>query len=146
MTECGRRFDEALLSGLLDGALTQQDEQRVRVHLEDCPICTEQVDGLRRLREITMTSQVDTPSDDQWDELPRSAASHTSLHMGTVLIAVWAAGTGALGLYALASSDDALVGKAVAVSGLAGIALLFGSVLLDRLRTRATDRYRRVKR
>ena len=29
---CGRAFDEALLSGYLDDALVQGDEQRVRVH------------------------------------------------------------------------------------------------------------------
>ena len=33
--QCGCGFDPALLSGYLDGALTQADEQRVCILLED---------------------------------------------------------------------------------------------------------------
>ena len=41
---CGRTFDDALLSGYLDHALTQADEQRVRIHLEDCATCRMQME------------------------------------------------------------------------------------------------------
>ena len=53
---CGRTFDGALLSGFLDGALTQADEQRVRVHLEDCETCRAQTgweaDRVRRVDRV----------------------------------------------------------------------------------------------
>ena len=39
MTRQDHGFDEALISGYLDGELTQGDAQRVRVHLEDCAVC-----------------------------------------------------------------------------------------------------------
>ena len=53
---CGRNFDEALLTGYLDRVLTQSDEQRVRVHLEDCATCRAAVDDMKRLREVTMST------------------------------------------------------------------------------------------
>ena len=76
---CGRNFDEALLSGYLDRGLTQLDEQRVRVHLEDCETCRAAVDEMKRLREVTMSTEFDVPTDDQWSEIPRSRASRFSL-------------------------------------------------------------------
>ena len=60
---CGRTFEEALLSGYLDEALVQSDEQRVRVHLEDCATCRALVDELAVVREATMSSTFDTPRD-----------------------------------------------------------------------------------
>ena len=63
---CGRTFDDALLSGYLDHALTQADEQRVRIHLEDCATCRMQMAQLAQLREVTMSTEFNVPSDDQW--------------------------------------------------------------------------------
>ena len=61
---CGRTFDDALLSGYLDHALTQADEQRVRIHLEDCATCRMQVEQLAQLREVTMSTEFNVPADD----------------------------------------------------------------------------------
>ena len=68
---CGRTFDEALLSGHLDGALVQGDEQRVRVHLEDCGTCRTLVEELAEVREATMSSTFNIPGDHEWSEAPR---------------------------------------------------------------------------
>ena len=62
---CDRKFDEALLTGYLDGALTQADDQRVRIHLEECADCRRLSDELRELRETTMTTRFELPADDQ---------------------------------------------------------------------------------
>ncbi len=83
MTEgCNRRFDEALLSGYADAALSQGDEQRVRVHLEGCEICSDRVRVIRTLREATMGSEFGVPQDDQWKELPRTGGSAFSSSLG----------------------------------------------------------------
>ena len=65
---CGRRFPEELLSGYLDRALTQGEEQRVRVHVEDCAACRTLLDELAALRETAMTTRFQIPPDDQWDD------------------------------------------------------------------------------
>jgi len=53
---CGRTFDETFLSGYLDRALVQGDEQRVRVHLEGCVSCRALLDELTSIRDATMSS------------------------------------------------------------------------------------------
>jgi predicted anti-sigma-YlaC factor YlaD len=143
---CGRRFDEALLSGFVDGALTQADEQRVRVHVEDCAACRMEVEGMLRLREVTMSSQFRTPADDQWSEVPRGRVSALSFGVGWLVIVVYLAGITAFGLWQFWTSDEPILGKLVAVAVPTGIALLFLSVLIDRLKAMRTDRYRRVQK
>lgn len=71
MTDTPHEFDEAILSGYLDGELTQGDEQRVRLHIEHCAGCGIVIDELRKLREATMNSNFQVPDDTQWDETPR---------------------------------------------------------------------------
>ena len=80
--QCDRRFDEVLLTGYLDDALVQGDEQRVRVHLEDCTSCRTLVEELAAAREATMSSTFDTPRDHEWPEMPRTGASRLAHRLG----------------------------------------------------------------
>ena len=84
--QCGRTFDEVLLSGYLDDALVQGDEQRVRVHLEDCATCRTLVEELAAVREATMSSTFDIPRDHEWPEMPRTEASRLAHRLGWPLV------------------------------------------------------------
>jgi Putative zinc-finger len=143
---CGRRFDEALLSGFVDGVLTQADQQRVRVHVEDCVVCRSEVDEMLRLKEVTMSSQFRVPADDQWSETPRGGTSRLVFGVGWLLIVVWLAGVTTFGLWQFWTSDEPILGKLMAVAFPSGIVLLFLSVLIDRIRAMRTDRYRGVQK
>ena len=143
---CGRTFDGALLSGFLDDALTQADEQRVRVHLEDCETCRVQVEQMRRFREVIMSTQFEVPPDDQWSEQPRSAASRLSFGAGWTIVAVWALALVGYAAWELWTSDEPLVGKLIVFGGWTGLGLLFLGVLLDRLKALKADRYREVEK
>ncbi len=151
---CDRSFDEALLTGYVDQALTQSDEQRVRVHLEQCPKCRTQVRDMKQLRETTMGSTFETPRDDQWSEAPRTGASWTFSRIGWMLVILWAVGVAGYALWEVwirptlwAGSLDEPLGRKLAVfSGVLGFGLLFASVLLDRLKSFKTDRYREVRK
>ena len=85
---CNRPFDEALLTGYLDQALTQESEQRVRLHLEDCAECRSLVDDLAAMREVTMTTQFQVPTDDQWSEAPRGPLSGLAFGLGWLILIV----------------------------------------------------------
>ena len=91
---CTRTFGDELLTGYVDQSLTQSDEQRVRIHLEDCETCRRAVAELLALRELTMTSTFRVPDDVQWDETPKNRASWAALSLGWILIiavvTVWA--------------------------------------------------------
>ncbi len=141
---CGRNFDEALLSGYLDRGLTQLDEQRVRVHLEDCETCRAAVDEMKRLREVTMSTEFDVPTDDQWSEIPRSSASRFSLGAGWTIVVVYLVALAGYSAWQFATSDEPWVGKAIVFGGWAGFGLLLLGVGLDRLKAMKTDRYREV--
>jgi len=143
---CGRRFDESLLSGYLDGALTQQERQQVSLHLEACPHCRAELDDLSSLRAAARGTAFALPADDEWGELPRTAGTRALRLGGWTLILVWLAVVVGSGLVELMRAAVP-AWERVAVAGVvAGLTLLLLSVLLDRLRELRHDRYRRIQK
>jgi predicted anti-sigma-YlaC factor YlaD len=145
MTDPRHHFDEILISGYLDGELTQADDQRVRIHLEDCPTCRETADELTKFKEATMSSKFQTPRDLQWDEAPRSGASRLARNAGLVIGLAWLLAVIGYVIVELVGTEDVLgillVGGFVLSAG-----LIIVSALLDRRDAYKTDRYRRVKK
>lgn len=140
------RFDEALISGYLDGELTQGDDQRVRIHLEDCPDCRAMAEEFRRLKEATMTTRFEIPEDTQWDETPRSGLSGFVRSFGWLIVAAWAVITVGYGVWQLATETEKPIEAAVVFGAWLGFGLVVASALIDRLETRKTDRYRKVQK
>ena len=145
MDDSPHGFDEALISGYLDGELTQGEAQRVRVHLEGCPECRATADELTRLREATMTSRFEAPPDTSWDEAPRGRTSRLLRNAGVVIGLAWIIGIVAFVLVELANEDE-LAGLLFVAGLLLAGGLLLASVLIDRRTELKTDRYRRVKK
>ena len=143
---CGRTFDEALLSGYVDGALVQRDEQRVRVHVEHCATCRAVVEDLRAVREATMASMFETPRDDEWSEAPRTESSRLLVGLGWPLATAWAVLLAGYALWGIWQETENLVGRLLLLGGVTGFGLLFLGVLLDRLKAAKTDRYREVRK
>lgn len=139
-------FDEALLSGYLDGELTQYEEQRVRVYLEDHSEARALLEEMKTVRETTRTTRFEVPDDLQWDERPRGPFSRFARGFGWLLILVWLVGVSAFGLWQLLTAPENLLAKLLVVGSIGGFALLLVSVLLDRLHDMKTDRYRRVRK
>ena len=142
---CGRTFDEALISGYVDGTLVQGDAQRVQIHLEDCASCRALVDEITSVREATISSAFATPADHEWPaEAPRSTASRTARRLGWPVLAAWAIIVAGVGLLEAWRDADDLLERLILVAGVSGLSLLFLSVLLDRLKARKSDRYQEV--
>lgn len=143
---CPSGFDQALLSGHMDGELTQQNEQRVTVHLEQCLHCRALLADLKTLREAAMTTQLREPAEEQWNERPQSLISRGARGLGWTLAMVWVVAVGGFALWQLLTSPEGLGVKLMVVGGGGALALLFLSVLLDRLHHARSDRYREVER
>jgi len=143
---CPASFDETLISGHFDGELTQADEQKVRVHLEDCDHCRTVLDELRTLRETTMSTEFHKPDDSQWNERPQTGASWVARGTGWIVAIVWAVFFAVYALWQFWQESANLIERILVFGGLSGLALLFTSVLLDRLRTARTDPYREVEK
>ena len=141
---CGRTFDEALLTGHLDGVLTQAEDQRVRLHLETCADCRRLIEELGETREATMTTRFELPRDDQWSEVPRGPASRLSFGLGWTLLLLFGAGMLGLVVSLIWTDSMPLTVKLLLFAGLGGLTLLLLSELIDRLKTLRNDPYRSV--
>lgn len=143
-SETTKAEDEALFSGLIDGVLTQADEQRVRLRLEGCAACQLMVDELRAIRENAKSTEFVAPDEEEWDERPRSVTSSVLRSVGWILVVSWLL----LNLVWLFRLDPMSPGyqRILLAISLAGWAALLVSVLLDRLKRRPTDPYRRIVR
>jgi predicted anti-sigma-YlaC factor YlaD len=143
---CPTAFDESLISGYLDAELTQAAEQKVRIHLEDCVQCRTLLEDLRTIREAAMSTEFSKPDDTQWDERPRGGASLVARGAGWILAIVWAVVVGVYALWEFITTPASPIERLLVVGGLTALALLFVSVLLDRIRTARTDPYREVEK
>ena len=139
-------FPEELLSGYLDGALTQQEEQRVRLHLERSPEARALLDQLAALRGASRTTAFAPVEDRQWSEAARTPASAAARRLGFALLAVWVLVAVGIWLYEASRQSTSMTWweATLLVTGVGGALLLFVSVLADRLRDLRVDRYRRV--
>jgi predicted anti-sigma-YlaC factor YlaD len=146
--KCSALFDEAMLSAYLDDELTQEESQPVRIHLEDCASCRRTYEQMRELREATMATPFPAFDDGQWDERPRSRLSRILRNVGWAVLLVWLGGVAFLALSELAAEAGGMPIRELAlIVGLVGGGLLvFLSIVLDRLGSYKTDRYRRVQK
>jgi hypothetical protein len=145
-------FPEELLSGYLDGALTQQEEQQVRLHLERSLEARTMLAELAELRSAARQTPFAPVEDRQWSEQPRTRASALAMRFGLVLLALWGLGVvfviGWQASHAPSGTEmhRGMIWWAAALwtTGLGGALLVFLSILGDRLTDRRHDRYRRV--
>ena len=143
---CTAPFDEALLSAYLDGELTQAESQPIRLHLEDCKSCRETVESMRTLREAALTTPFRTFDDEQWNERPRGPLSGPARWVGWGLVVASIAGAIFLAIRELEIQPGDWGEAAIGFGLLGGVVALLLSVLLDRLKSYPTDRYRRVQK
>ena len=138
---------ERMLSAYLDDELTQADQQRVRIWLEDSPEARERYAELRRIQEATASMSFVPPPDDRIDELTRSLSVRTSRGVGWFLLL--------FGVILLASflaaqfwRDPHVPWQVRIGSGAIGGGFLFllGSVARQRWLEYPHDRYKGVKR
>jgi len=143
---CPASFDETLISGHFDGELTQAAAQKVRLHLEVCEHCRTVLGELRTLRETTLSTEFHTPADSQWDEHPQTGLSLAARGTGWFVAIVWAVFFAGYALWQFSQGSANIVERLLVFGGLSALALLFTSVLLDRLRAARTDPYREVEK
>lgn len=136
-----------LLSAYLDGELTQADSQRVRLHVEDCGECQTTLEEMAALQHLTAEIKFAEPPDDLLDALEQRVSVQAPRRFGWGLIitalAAWAVYVAiqAARHFRWPTIPELLAGVVVA-----GIVLLFVSVLRQRLLERPHDRYRKVRR
>ena len=134
------------LSGYMDGELTQQQRQRVELHLQGCEECTAMLQELSALRERMGQSRLSPAFEDKWREVMDDPGVQASKGIGWLLLI--GAGMIILGVIIVAFFSDSGISTAwkILISAFyLGLAALFVSVLRQRLIERKTDKYKDVE-
>ena len=135
-----------LMSGFVDGELTQKERQQVTLHCKQCVTCQENLDSLRALRERIGNSKLSELGEDKWREKMDDPTVQTTRSIGWILfIAGWVI-IGGIGLFAFLFASDISIGmKFLLVAIYGGLGLLFFSVLRQRVIEHKTDKYKDVE-
>jgi len=134
------------LSGYLDGELTQQQRQRVDVHLQGCAACTKAFTELTALRKRMGAARLGNANQDKWREMMDDTAVKASRGIGWLLFIGGILVISGIGIYefVIDSSIEWTVKLTVGAIYF-GLAALFVSVLRQRLIERKSDKYKDVE-
>lgn len=135
-----------LLSGFIDGELTQQERQRVTLHCNDCEQCRENLDSIRAVRERIAGASLSEIGEDIWRESINDPTVQNTQGIGWILLIAGFLILGAIGLVGFVFSDDISGGMKLLLAAIyGGLGLLFFSVLKQRMIERKSDKYKDVE-
>jgi len=137
---------EEQLSGYIDGELTQQQRQRVSLHCDQCPSCRQKLDELTELRRHVGKARLSMVGEDKWRETMNDTSDKLVRGLGWLLFLVGLLVIGGIGLVRFVSDDSiSALTKFMLAAIYGGLAILFLSVLRQRLRERKSDKYKDVE-
>ena len=135
-----------LLSGYLDGELTQQERQRVEVHCAGCIECETSLDEIRALRESLGKARLSDIDKSQWREMMNDTTVRAVRGFGWMLISGGILAAIGFGLIAfIMDSSIGLWEKLIVGAIYGGLLALFISVLRQRWIEQKTDKYKDVE-
>ena len=135
-----------LLSGYVDGELTQQQRQLVMLHCEACDECRDNLDRLRELRERIKGSGLSEVGEDKWRETMDDSSVQLSRGIGWLMFIAGLLAIVGIGLFMFMFDDSVPLGmKLIMIAIYGGLATLLFSVLRQRLIERKTDKYKDVE-
>ncbi len=137
------------ITGHLDGELDAQETSALEAHLEDCPACKREYEAMKTLIVgTTACLKIAPPPEETWDAFLDNVYNRLERKTGWMLLIaglIASAAYGALLFVAVPWAGWPL--KVLLGALLAGLAILFVSVLRQRMRAAKTDRYtKEVKR
>lgn len=145
------RDNVARVSGYLDGELADEEMRRFERDVAADPGLALELERMRAMREVMSTMKLKEFPDQVWDSYVTGTYNRLERKFGWLLFTVGAVVLAAGGLYELVlgllrdSADPWWVRAGVAALAL-GLAVLFVSVLRDRLFVLKSDPYKEVER
>ena len=141
---------ETLLSGYLDGELTQGDRQRVEVIMEDCKDCAQTFEDMKKLRGEIGGIEYEHMTEAERLKAAKDPVAEAGASIGQILvIGGFIIFYGSLIYFALkgmlADPDTPLFMKIGLPAILIGMGILFTSVIIDRIKASKTDPYNDVE-
>ena len=140
-----------LMMGYLDGELSPEQRSRFEKHLAGCPECAGELEQFRKLKAITDEVNLVEPEDRIWQDYWGVVYNRIERGLGWIIFSV--AGImlviyGGLKTIEQIVKDPSveMVCKVALIALVVGLAILFVSVLRERLFFWKRDRYRDVRR
>ena len=134
------------LSGYIDGELTQQERQRVEIHCDGCAECRQQLDELKNLREQVGNARLSEHGEDKWRETMNDTAVKATRGIGWLLLIGGILAISGIVLFSFITDPTLELHMKFIIGAIyGGLAILFISVLRQRLIERKTDKYKDVE-
>jgi len=140
-----------LMMAYLDNELNEEQRRAFEEHLAGCPDCTRELAQFRKLKQMTDSVAFVEPEDRVWDQYWGNVYNRIERCTGWILFSVAAIALLIYGGFAAIENiiADPTIGMLMKVGLLAllgGLAILFVSVLRERVFFWSRDRYRDVRR
>jgi len=140
-----------LLMGYLDNELSEEQRNRFEEHLAGCPECAGELKEFQKLKAITDEVTLVEPEDRIWQDYWNGVYNRIERSIGWLIFSVAAILLAIYGGFKLIEEiiTDATTGMLLKLGLLAlivGLAILFVSVLRERIYFWSKDRYRNVRR
>lgn len=132
------------MSGYLDGELTREEIETVERHVAGCPSCREEFNKMKRMVDAVAGLRIEAPPDEVWETFLEGVYNRIERRTGWALLIIGLAALTVYGVYVFLTEPwcSALM-KMLVATPVAGLAVLFVSVLRERLFVARTDRYSR---
>jgi predicted anti-sigma-YlaC factor YlaD len=140
-----------LMMAYLDNELNDPQKRAFEEHLAGCPDCTRELAEFRKLKQMTDCVALVEPEDRIWDQYWGNVYNRIERGVGWILFSVAAIALLIYGGFQLIEEliEDPAIGMLMKIGLLAllgGVAILFVSVLRERIYIWSRDRYRDVRR
>lgn len=140
-----------LMMAFLDGELNEPDQQRFQGHLDQCPACKREFAEFGRLKDMTDGMALAEPEDRIWEDYWGQVYNRAERSLGWILFSLAAIGLLIYGGFEcieniITSGQVAMALKCILLVLIVGLAILFVSVLRERLFFWKRDRYRDIRR
>jgi predicted anti-sigma-YlaC factor YlaD len=137
---------DEMLSGFVDGELTQQQRQWVTLHCESCDECRDNLERLRELRSRIAGASLSEMGEDRWRESMHEDTVQMTRGLGWILFIAGLLIIAGIGVVQFLFNEGIGIGmKLLIVAVYGGLGLLFFSVLRQRMIERKTDKYKDVE-
>ncbi|MFZ2146714.1 MAG: zf-HC2 domain-containing protein [Sedimentisphaerales bacterium] len=140
-----------LMMGYLDNELTDEQRRRFEEHLAGCPECANELKNFRKLKAITDEVTLVEPEDRIWQNYWDGIYNRIERSIGWIVFSIAAILLTIYGGFKLIEElikDDtiSMLLKVGLLALIVGLAILFVSVLRERLYFWQKDRYKDVRR
>lgn len=137
---------QELISGYIDHELNQQDRQRVRVHIESCDQCRAVYEDLLVIKQELGNLQYPECEEAQLDKIIREPVAKGMVIVGWFILVIGFVGFMVWQLFTFYTEPGIPTWAKIGVFLIeAGVLLLLGSVLRQRIIALKTDKYKNVK-